>query len=450
MKKLSILVIVAAVVLAGCTPAETPKELKGISLNKQTLEMDMGDSFQLIVLYEPEEAEDGAPAVTWQCTQERVATVSPNGRVEAKQKGKATIVATCGKFTAECKLEVVTGSTPVIPPDPDKFNVTPTEINAPAAGGTYTLNVTSTLAWNAVCGESWASVSPENGDGDAKLTVTVEANEAETADEQNITFTAGEFTAFVTIRRGAQAVVSKYVAKPFSISDKQKVVFSQGNLQYHCKDQKWRFAEQQYDFAGKNTRDISATYDGWIDLFSWGTGDDPTFLGAGVDEANRKATFADWGNNTISNGNGSGWYTMNDTCWKYIISERVNAASLKGFAMVNGVNGCVLLPDQWEQPEATTFTAGAIKYTDNQYSVSEWGKMEAAGAVFLPAAESRDVRALTDKDGIFSSGWYWTNSPNGYDCCAYMVYFSEEAGRIGINSSGRSYGHTVRLVKSSY
>ena len=448
MKKV-ILFLFAAALFAACNnQSNTPKELKGISLNKQTLELDMGDSYQLVVLYEPEDAEEGAPKVIWECTKERVATISATGRVEAKQKGRATIVATCGRFTAECKLEVVTGgSTPVTPPDPDKFSVTPTEIKAPAEGGTYTLTVKANIAWSATCeDDTWASISPDNGDGDATITVTVQPNTVEKADEQDITFTAGEFTMYVTIKRSAQAAVSKFVERPFSISDKQKVVFSQGNLQYHCKDQKWRFAELQYDYAGQNNRQFSDTYDGWIDLFSWGTGDDPTFLGgAGIDD---KETFVDWGKNTISNGNGGGWYTMNDTCWKYIISERPNAATLKGFAMINGVNGCVLLPDQWEQPEEVNFTADATKYTDNQYSAVEWGSMEAAGAVFLPAAESRDVSTLTDKGGVFSSGWYWTNSPNGYDCCAYMVYFSEEAGAIRINSRGRSYGHSVRLVRN--
>ena len=69
----------------------------------------------------------------------------------------------------------------------------------------------------------------------------------------------------------------------FSISDDKQIYFSQGNLQYNAvqgthdcsdgttKEGTWRFAEHQYDRIGSQNSNISATYDGWIDLFGWGT-----------------------------------------------------------------------------------------------------------------------------------------------------------------------------------
>lgn len=79
------------------------------------------------------------------------------------------------------------------------------------------------------------------------------------------------------------------VMKPFSISDTKKVYFSPGNLQYQALTGTWRFAPRQWDFVGsdtyggtvyeggvKSTNTITpeadrATYDGWIDLFGFGT-----------------------------------------------------------------------------------------------------------------------------------------------------------------------------------
>ena len=62
----------------------------------------------------------------------------------------------------------------------------------------------------------------------------------------------------------------------FSVSATQRVYFSQGNLQYQASTDTWRFAEHQYDYVGSDNRSISSTYSGWIDLFGWGTGSNPT------------------------------------------------------------------------------------------------------------------------------------------------------------------------------
>ena len=455
------LLAVVMVALASCSPSKnsTPQELTGISLNKKSIEVELNDTYQLRVWYEPEEAEDTAPDVIWDTSKARVATVSGNGKVTGKAIGKATITATCGKFTAECEVKVVEASSnpPVTPPDsPESFSVSPKVINSPANGGTFTLEVTATLPWSAVCQQSWASVTPSSGNGDATLTVTVEPNSVEVADEQKIVFMAGEFTEYVTISREAQAV-SKYVAKPFSISSTKTVVFSPGNLQYHCLNKVWRFAEHQYDFVGNGTEGnvyvgsvkqnnsfISPTYDGWIDLFGWGTGADPTFKG-GKDLLNLeyKETFVDWGNNTISNADGTGWFTLDDTGWRYLISERANAEDLKSRATVCGVKGYILLPDQWELPEGLSFTPRADSYSGNQYSVAEWGKMESVGAVFLPDAMRRELTAILT-DGLC---YYNTSIDNGYYCCCYMVFFSASSD-IKVSSYSRNDGCPVRLVKS--
>ena len=54
-----------------------------------------------------------------------------------------------------------------------------------------------------------------------------------------------------------------------------QVVFSQGNLQYKASIDMWRFAKNQYDTIGSRNANISPAYTGWIDLFGWGSGNDP-------------------------------------------------------------------------------------------------------------------------------------------------------------------------------
>jgi len=98
----------------------------------------------------------------------------------------------------------------------------------------------------------------------------------------------------------------------FSVSDSTKVYFSQGNLQYNLKKNIWRFAKLQFDIVGKDNEKISKKYNGWIDLFGWGTSDyngknpymtSSDYSDYGNGENNIAGTNYDWGvYNKISNG----------------------------------------------------------------------------------------------------------------------------------------------------
>lgn len=57
----------------------------------------------------------------------------------------------------------------------------------------------------------------------------------------------------------------------FSTSASKSIKFAKSNLQYHCTQHKWRFAEHSYDYIGSANANISPTYNGWIDLFGYGT-----------------------------------------------------------------------------------------------------------------------------------------------------------------------------------
>jgi len=260
-------------------------------------------------------------------------------------------------------------------------------------------------------------------------------------------------------QQGNIAVENGAIKAAFSISDSKQIYFSQGNLQYQASTNTWRFAEHQYDWIVDANKNISSTYSGWIDLFGWGTSG--WFSGAnaylpystststsdycpGGDYTNNLTgsyANADWGvYNKISNGgNQAGlWRTLTISEWNYVISNRTDASYLRGTATVNGVNGLILLPDNWTLPTGVTFTYGEGSWSQNTYSASDWSKMEANGAVFLPAAGYRDG---TDVSDVGSYGYYWSSSAGG------GLYFASYGVNAGNYNFGRSYGRSVRLVQ---
>lgn len=195
----------------------------------------------------------------------------------------------------------------------------------------------------------------------------------------------------------------------FSINENgKKVIFSQGNLQYNPAEDIWRFAEKQYDMIGADNANISPTYNGYIDLFGWGTGNNPTLASEGESDY---ATFTDWGIHPISNGTNTAnkWRTLSIAEWEYLIYERANADKLRALATVNGVHGSILLPDAWKLPQGLSFAADATTWTGNVYTEAQWQQMEQAGAVFLPAMGSRLGTKFSPVAADGSSG-YWSST----------------------------------------
>ena len=248
-----------------------------------------------------------------------------------------------------------------------------------------------------------------------------------------------------------------------------KVRFSQGNLQYQASSQTWRFAEHQYDYVGDanygnvyengvkcSNALISGNYAGWIDLFGRGTGNNP--INTSINDYDY-VTFVDWGTNAISNGGNqpNTWRTLTAEEWGYIFNlreewEMVNP--LLGRGIVNGMHGLIILPDDWSLPVGCTFTG--IHYDDynqgwnNTYTLTQWAAMEAAGAVFLPAAGSR---VGTSVYGVNTYGGYWT--PNGFfeelEEFVYATPLIFYTGEVYFGWYDREpySGYSVRLVRNS-
>ena len=228
------------------------------------------------------------------------------------------------------------------------------------------------------------------------------------------------------------AVVQGQLRGKFSVSATKKVSFSQGNLQYNAAQDKWRFATKQYDYVGNATMGtvkigttkcnnalISNDYNGWIDLFGWGTGDNPTMSST---ENSDYPTFVDWGAHIIDNGGGKVnlWRTLTKDEWLYIFYGRKDAAKKFALGSVDGINGTILLPDNWSPIQGVSFSPSTSKgmedngkyyydysvehFNDNAYTVEQWCRMDSAGAVFLPAAGCREGTSVYF---VGTYAYYW-------------------------------------------
>ena len=251
-----------------------------------------------------------------------------------------------------------------------------------------------------------------------------------------------------------------------------QVFFSQGNLQYQATTNTWHFAEHQYDYIGNANSNISSTYNGWIDLFGWGTsgynhGADcyqpwstssnyRDYLAYGQNYYNLYDSIgnADWGYNAISNGGdteNSGWRTLTQAEWNYVINTRT-ASTVNGVAnaryakaKVANVHGVILFPDSYTHPTTVAQPVGInatnnTGWNGNNYSADNFALMQANGAVFLPAAGRRSGASVNYSG---SEGSYWSSSYSGtYN--AHTMYFKDN--ELTGYEFMRYFGFSVRLV----
>lgn len=249
----------------------------------------------------------------------------------------------------------------------------------------------------------------------------------------------------------------------YSISATEQVWISSGNLQYSAASNTWRFAPEQYSF----------NHSGWKDLFGWGTsgwdngnefylptdqnagnGNSSTGYGYGpLNGTNARLSLtgdyanSDWGvYNAISNGgNQAGlWRTLTREQLNYLVGNAgKRAGGKRGVGTVNNVHGVIILPDYWTVPEGLEFVPGATQsWNSNVYTVSEWEKMEAAGAIFLPAA---GYHWGTESGRHTDDGSYWTATNSSSMNAYYLVVSNSNNG--GCSQRVRYYSYSVRLVK---
>lgn len=245
----------------------------------------------------------------------------------------------------------------------------------------------------------------------------------------------------------------------FSISSSSKVYFSKGNLQYNKTTQEWSFMEHQYDMVEYQGQNVGENYanQNIVSLFCFGTSGYHnvypylTRVIGGYD-----SEHYDWGEyNRISNGgNQVGiWHTISHYAWDYIINERITPSGIRyAKGRVNNVNGIILLPDDWNSSTYGLHNTNIhnASFDSNVISALQWGVLENAGAVFLPAAGYRTRTTVYYYD---SSGSYWSSSHwlsySNENYGAYVLGFSDNSLNSYIDELGQfddPPGRSVRLA----
>ncbi|MBR7027629.1 MAG: Ig-like domain-containing protein [Bacteroidales bacterium] len=102
MKKLiSLLAMAAAVLFTACNPVI---EVTGVSLDQESLTLEIGQEVQLHATVQPADATD--PVIRWQSSNPSCVTVS-DGLVKAIAAGSAAVTVTVGTFKAYCSITVL-------------------------------------------------------------------------------------------------------------------------------------------------------------------------------------------------------------------------------------------------------------------------------------------------------------------------------------------------------
>lgn len=278
----------------------------------------------------------------------------------------------------------------------------------------------------------------------------------------------------------------------FSVSASKQVYFSMGNLQYNPSNGAWQFAENQWSFVGDDREgnvyldgvkcsntSIEANYNGWIDLFGWGTSGydntandlyainyfpysnsttspvSTTYNQYGYGPSTNMPSFNltdasasyDWGvYNAIHNGGGESgmWRTLSANEWTYLLLTRtVNGGTSAGHTYsvvyVQNVRGMLIYPDGYTQQETENAHLDGVP----------------TGCAFLPCGGHRNGRAVTTP-GTELLYWSTTNAkPQPRTGVTQPSAVSSLACQIGPGTStviasqtaNRCWGAAVRLVK---
>lgn len=255
----------------------------------------------------------------------------------------------------------------------------------------------------------------------------------------------------VSFENGKYYVVSVEVAPhTFTIADGERVYFSQGNLVYD--GSKWYFHDNQYDRVHPEGA-YATSYP--MDLFCWGNVPNPAFNGeafiGGMNYlSNNDGT--DWGSNDIVNGGGPlpYWRTPWQEDLRYMLESRTNAAGKYALGRVAGVNGLIILPDDYAGTALNTSHTGWI----NNIDASSWVIYEAYGAVFLPTAGYRYGGYIIDK--VWLDGQYWTATPTTVDTYvgplddgSYYLNIDADYGILWMKTDDRDEGRSVRLISDA-
>lgn len=226
----------------------------------------------------------------------------------------------------------------------------------------------------------------------------------------------------------------------FSIGQGFKVHFAKGNLQYKPSTEEWRIAEQPWETVGSKNKNVkNSNYKGWLDLFPW---NGAQYLAVWSYSVSPDLAYYDLGQSPISNGGGRTWFTPSSGEWYYILFYRETSSGIRFTkGKVNGINGLILLPDDWDESKYNLKSTNDVsaKFNSNKVSSGDWTNIfEPAGAVFLPVTGMRDQLNVADVDSF--GGYYASEVP------ANLWFEDDKVEVILIENKYTYLGQSIRLV----
>ena len=349
--------------------------------------------------------------------------------------------------------------------------VTPGKQNISADGGLFVLNLTvasDESNWSAECDSAWVDVLQKHGKGDATITVKVQANPRSVARSAIIKIKDSESLVQVAVLQEANRGNNgggnggenggnggEYPPAESNDAVFNGVVFAPGNLQYNPAKDEWRFAANPWDYIEDDNRFIAATYDGWIDLFGWGTSgymacypyltslSDSEYGPAGEQDITDSEANYDWGvynSSKITNNPNTSykWRLLSSVEWMHIKDKY-----LYTLANIEDYPGLLIFANQEDAKEfelsETDFYAVTID--------ADW--LASHAVVFLPAAGIREGTVYDRK----ILGKYHTSTCHPDEGCVFWEFEEVAKGdyvgcayTIG-EVSGRHFGASVRLVR---
>ena len=349
-------------------------------------------------------------------------------------------------------------------------------------GFTYSQEGAGSIALPAGNGEKWAILLPQDEMTDAVVN-SYDGIHAGTCGTVPAITANDYLTEGITVTIDHRAGVIEGL---FSVSATKQVRFSKGNLQYigsagngddNNTGAYWKFADHQWDCIGETTPQATDSKTIDRDLFGWATSGyaHNNYIYQPWSISTTSSSYkpynsnfadlygqADWGYNAIRNGGNaenSGWRTPSFDDWRYLFNTRSTASGI-GWVVgsVNGVNGYILLPDDWSAAYYTLNypNDNSNGYGSNTITAEDWtNTLEAHGAVFLPAGGQRfAVKNFGGFQGDFiqiqhvgTNGHYWSSkcyNPSQ----AYKLYFA--GAMVSTTSrSDRCFGLSVRLVRDA-
>lgn len=248
--------------------------------------------------------------------------------------------------------------------------------------------------------------------------------------------------------------------KLFVVSANGNVVqFSSGNLQYRASTQTWRFAQNPWSIVGDaavgnvneiiggvntkcNNANIASDYEGWIDMFGWGT------WGFGKLPYNTSMDNSDYTWSTDFQGTLDGhddWRVLTISEWLKLNEYHNGGSGKMGNGNIDGFQGIIVLPINdavesfipYDSPNAT----------HNNITAEDWNtKYKNHGAIFFPRSGGRQGSSIFtgNASAINSAGYYWTSTSVNEET-AYLGTLG--SGGLNNGNFNKRFGLSVRLVR---